>query len=110
MKIKRTLFAVILGTAAIAAAGGASAETRWEHHHPRQDQVLDRDAHLRREVRVERREGEISRGQAHRMLVADRAIAREDHRMAHINGGYITPGQQRHMNHQETRLAHRIPG
>ena len=108
MTFKRNLLVAALGLAAIAAAGSASAETRWEQHHPRQDQVLDRDAHLRHDVRVERREGDISRAQAHHMLRHDRQIAREDHRMARRNGGYITKAQQHRMNRQENRPANHV--
>ena len=111
MTSKRNLIALVLGlAAATAVAGAASADTRWENRHPRQDQVLDRDAHLRREIRHERREGELTRAQAHRMMRADHVIAREDHLMARANGGYITKGEQRALNHQETRLKHHVPG
>ena len=106
-----TLVALALGvTLAAGLAGAASAETRWEQHHPRQDQVLDRDARLRHETREAYRDGDISRRQETRMLRRDREVAREDHVMARINGGYITKGEQRLMNRQETRLAHHIPG
>jgi hypothetical protein len=110
MKIRSRLLVAALGLAVAASAGAASAETRWEQHHPRQDQVLDRDAHLRHEIRAERRAGEISPVKAHRLLVKDRQIAREDHAIAHANGGYITPREQHIMNRQETGLAHRVPG
>jgi hypothetical protein len=105
MTFKRNLLVAALGVAAIAAAGSASAETRWEHNHPRQDQVLDRDAHQRHEIRAEARAGEISPAKAHRLLRHERQIAREDHRMAHRNGGYITKAEQHRLNRQENRVA-----
>ena len=108
MNRSRKLILAAVSVVALAGAGAASAETHWEHNHPRQDQVLDRDAHLRREIRVEQRRGELSHVQAHRLLVKDRQIAREDHAIARANGGYITRGEQRAINHQESRLAHRI--
>lgn len=108
MTFKRNLLVAVLGLAALTAAGAASAETRWEHQHPRQDQVLDRDAHLRHEVRAERRAGEISPAKAHRLLRREHQIAREDHRMAHRNGGYITRAEQHRLNHQENRLANHL--
>ena len=100
------LGAAILSLAGM--AGAASAETRWEMHHPRQDQVLDRTANLQRRITVDRREGELTTYQAHRLRVADRHVAREDHRFARINGGYITKGQQRFMNRQENRLSKHV--
>jgi hypothetical protein len=89
-------------------AGVASAETPWELHHPRQDQVLDRTQNQQHRITKERREGELTAGQAHRLRVADRRIAREDHRFARMNGGYITKGQQRFLNHQENHVSRRI--
>lgn len=108
MSFKRNLLVATLGLAAIAAAGSASAETRWEHNHPRQDQVLDRDAHQRHVIRAEARAGEISPAKAHRMLHHERQIAREDHRMAARNGGYITKAEQHRINRQENRVASHV--
>jgi hypothetical protein len=111
MTRKTPIVALALGlTLAAGLAGAASAETRWERNHPRQDQVLDRDAHLRGDIRHEYREGDLTRGQETRLLRKDREIAREDHVMARINGGYITKGEHRLMNRQETRLDRHIPG
>ena len=93
-----------------AIAPTASAETRWERHHPRQDQVLDRAAREQHRITQERREGELTSAQAHRLRLADRQIVREDHRLARANGGYITPAEQRRLNRQENRLGHHIPG
>jgi hypothetical protein len=108
--LTRTLAAAILATAALSVAGAASADTRWEKDHPRQDQVLDRVNHQEARIRHERREGEISKAQAHRMMRADRRIAREDHVVARANGGFITKREQRHMDRQENQLGRHIPG
>jgi hypothetical protein len=101
----------LFGAALIALAGiagAASANTRWENHHPRQDQVFDRTQHQQRRITMERREGELSFWQAQRLRAADRHIAREDHRFARINGGYITRGEQRYLNHQENHVSRHI--
>jgi hypothetical protein len=105
--LKTAIFAAA-AFALVSSAGVASAETPWEQHHPRQDQVLDRTRIQERRITQERREGEINRFQAHRLRVADRRIAREDHRFARINGGYITKGQRRFLNRQENHVSHRI--
>lgn len=110
MDFKRSLVIATLSLAAIATAGAASAETRWDARHPRQDQVLDRDAHLRHEIRTERREGRLSPAKAHRLLVKERQIAREDHAIARAEGGHITRREQHALNHQQTRVARRLPG
>jgi len=111
MNIKRTLIAGALAlTTAVSLAGVASAETPSQAHHPRQEQVLHRVQHQRRLVRQERREGELGRYQARRLLARDTRIAREDHRLARRNGGYITKVQQHRLNRQENHLRQRIPG
>ena len=91
-------------------ASAASAETPWQAHHPRQAEVLARDAHQRAEVREERREGDLTRRQAHRLLATDRRIDRQDHLLARANGGFITRHEQRFMNREENRVGRHIPG
>lgn len=111
MTTKRNLIIAAFSLLAVAgAAAGASAETRWDAHHPRQAEVLDRLAHQRARIRHEVRAGELSRVQARRILVRDRRIAREDRRLARVNGGRITRGEQRLLNHQENLTSRRIPG
>jgi hypothetical protein len=108
MTLKRNLIAATLGLAAIAAAGAASAQTRFDETHPRQAQVLSRDGHLRHEIVAERRAGEISPAKAHRLMIRQGHIAREEHRMSRANGGYITKAEQHRLNIQENRLARHV--
>jgi hypothetical protein len=111
MFAKRNLILAALGLVLVAgAATGASAETRWDANHPRQAEVLGRDAHQRLRIRQEYREGDLNRFQAHRLLARDRRIAREDRLFARTNGGYITRGEQRFMNRQENVTGRHIPG
>jgi len=91
-------------------ATAASADTPWQAHHPRQEEVLNRDAHQRAEIREERREGDLSRRQANRLLTADRRVDRQDRLLARANGGYITKHEQRFMNREENRVGRHIPG
>lgn len=91
-------------------AGTASAETPWQAQHPRQEQVLQRDAHQRHVIRAERRQGELTRGQARHLLAADRRVARQDHALSRAHGGAISHRQQRTLNREENRVARHIPG
>jgi hypothetical protein len=111
MNIKRTLLAGALALAsAVSVAGVASAETPWQSHHPRQEEVLGRVQHQRHLVRQEYREGQLSRWREHRLLRRVNRIAREDHRFARVNSGYITPGEKHFMNRQENHVRGDIPG
>jgi len=107
LKIITTL---ILGGALVSLAAGATqADTRWDRHHPRQDQVLDRTHRQERRITEERREGDLTAAQAHRLRADDHAIAAEDHAFSRYNGGYITPGEQAMMNRQENRVGEHVP-
>ena len=105
---KNALLAAVGLVMACAAATGASAETSWNHHHPRQAEVLGRVAHQERRITVERRQGELTMGQAHRLRREDARIARQDRRDAFVNRGFITRAQQRHLNREENGASGQI--
>jgi hypothetical protein len=91
-------------------ATAASAETPFQAHHPRQAEVLKRDAHQRALIHEERREGDLSKAKARHLLAVDRRIAHRDHVLARAHGGHITRHEQRVLNHEESRVGQRIPG
>jgi hypothetical protein len=110
MELKRKLLVAIFGLLATGAVcSTASAETRWERNHPRQEQVLHRVALQRHDIRKERREGELTHGEAHRLQARDTRVARQDHRMARANGGFITKAEQHRLNRQENHIHRHIP-
>jgi len=69
---KIAVVALATGFVAVSSAGSAFAETAWDANHPRRDEVNDRLRNQDHRINQERREGEISRGQA-------RQLHREDH-------------------------------
>lgn len=82
------------------AAVPAFAENAWDRHHPRRDEVNDRIAHQERRITQERREGELSRGQARAMrgqLAGVRAQERYD---ARFDGSHITRHEQGQLNRE----------
>jgi len=101
MKILSKLVLGFMSVASLAAvAAPASAEGTWGHRHPRQHEVLARDHHQLRRIAVERREGEITGGEARALRHRDRAIAMQDHRDARVNHGYISQREHRHLNRE----------
>lgn len=109
VSFKTVLIAAFAGAIAVAGlAGAASAETRWGFDHPRQHEVLSRAYGQERAVRRDYRDGEISRDRAFRLIRDDRRVAREDRFFARTNGGYISRGEQRFMNRQETNVGARL--
>jgi hypothetical protein len=113
MKTASRLLLGVLAAASLAgvaaAASAAPVTGAFGPDHPRQAQVLTRAANERIRIREERREGVLSRGQAHRLLVADKRIVRQEHRMARANGGRITRGEQQRLNREEGAVGRHIP-
>lgn len=100
------LYALLLG--ALAPLSAAHAGSAWERAHPRRDQVLDRTQHLNARIRHERREGELTGAQAHRLHTQVRQTRLEQRSMAHTNGGYITKAQQAGLNQQENAISRQV--
>ena len=99
-------FATLASVGAMAAP--ASAKTAWARHHPRQHQVLAREHHQIARINHERREGEITKGQARAERASDRAIAMQDRADSRANGGYITRAQHRQLNAEENAQSRTI--
>jgi hypothetical protein len=96
-KIATALFALLAGATM---SSNAIAATKWERNHPRRDQVNDRVAHQDRRIAAERREGDLTKGQAQGLRQSDRSIRLQQRADARANGGYITKAQQRTLNQE----------
>jgi hypothetical protein len=99
----------ILIAAALAMAGMATgAQAGWRADHPRRAEVNARLANQAHRINVERREGEISAGQAHDLHVQDRGIRAQERYDASRNGGHLTRAEQVQLNHEENQVSHEI--
>ena len=90
------------------AAGVALADTPWQANHPRREQVNNRLAHQNQRIRAERKEGEITKGQAAQLHAEDHALRQEERSMASTNGGHITKTEQGALNQQENQVSRQI--
>jgi len=98
-----------LGMAVIlAGAGGASAETAWQRHHPRRVEVNHRLANQNRRIHQERREGEITGAQARELHAQDRGIRAQERFDASHHGGHLTRAEQRRLNREENGVSREI--
>jgi hypothetical protein len=86
----------------------ASAETLWQFNHPRRAEVNDRLGFQNYRINQGVADGRITPYQAQRLHAEDYAIRSEERAMAGINGGYITPAQQRALNQQENTVSRQI--
>lgn len=89
-------------------ASSAMAETQWEKHHPRRDQVNDRLQKQDRRIHHEVKEGEMSKQAAHKLHRDDRQVRQEERGMARQNGGAITQSEQHTLNQQENGISKQI--
>ena len=65
MNIRKAIFALIVGSIATTGlAASASADTVWQKHHPRREEVNGRLANLNRRIHEERVEGDLTGKQA----------------------------------------------
>ena len=104
---------VTAGLAVLVVCGAAPpsfADDHWDRTHPRRDQVNDRIANQFHRIAQERREGEISRGQANALRQQDRRILAQERRDARWDGGHITRGEQAHLNHELNTVSREIGG
>jgi hypothetical protein len=102
---------VVAALAALVVAGVATpsfAENSWERSHPRRDQVNDRIANQFRRISQERREGELTRGQAHWLRQQDRHILAQERADARWHDGHITRGEQAHLNRELNGVSREI--
>jgi hypothetical protein len=108
MRIATLAIAGLTLAMAAGAATGALADTRWDHQHPRRDQVNDRLENQNRRIRIERREGEISPWQARRLHGEDYRIRLQEQRFARHDHGHITAREQRRLNREENHVSRQI--
>jgi hypothetical protein len=105
-KFVKPLF-LALSVAVIGAATTASADP-GQQDHPRRAEVNHRLNHLNHRIRHERREGELTAGEAHRLHHRVHQIRVEERRMARHHHGHITRGEQARLNHQENAVSQKV--
>lgn len=105
---KALVLSVLVAIAAGAAGSSFAADTKWEKHHPRRDQVNDRLANQNKRISTEVKEGDLTKAQAAGLRKEDRQIRREERAMASQNGGHITKLEQKALNQQENAVSKQI--
>lgn len=105
-KFVKPLF-LALSIAVIGAASAASADP-MQPDHPRRAEVNHRLNHLNHRINHERREGELTAGQAHRLHRRVHHIRVEERHMARHHHGHITRREQARLNHQENAVSAKV--
>ena len=94
----------------LAGATSVSADTRWQSHHPRREEVNSRLARQNHRITVERRQGELTGRQAHELRAEDRGVRAQQRFYASRHGGHITRAEQHRLNHEENGVSRQIGG
>jgi len=109
MNAKKNALLVVMGLVlAGSAVTSAFADTTWQANHPRRVEVNHRLANQNSRIHEERREGELTGRQAHRLHVADHHIRRQERRFARHDGGHITRAEQHRLNREENKVSRQI--
>jgi hypothetical protein len=104
----------LIGTTLVAlsltgfATSSLAADSTWAKNHPRRAQVNSRLNNQNNRIKAERKEGEITKGQAAQLHHEDHQIRGEERAMASQNGGHITKQEQRTLNQQENKVSEQI--
>jgi CRISPR/Cas system-associated endoribonuclease Cas2 len=96
-----TAFVLLSGLAGASMA----AETTWEKHHPRRDQVNDRLENQNQRINQEVKQGQLTPAQAATLHKDDHAIRQEERDMAALDHGHITKADQKALDQQENSVS-----
>ena len=103
MTFTKTLIATLtLALAGTALPGIANADTAWQKHHPAREAINHRIRNQDRRITQERREGDLTRGQAQALRAQDRAALRTERAdaRANHNRGHLNRAQARTLNQE----------
>ena len=78
---------------------------QFRQNHPRRAETLGRDRNINNRINQDR--GQLG-GHYNQLERQDQSIRRQEQRDARINGGYITPGQQKQLNREENHVNREI--
>jgi hypothetical protein len=104
----KTIAAIATVLAITLATNAFADETKWDKDHPRREQVNKRLNNQDKRIKDERKEGEITKGQAAQLHKEDHQIRQEERDMASQNGGHITKQEQKTLNQQENKVSKQI--
>jgi hypothetical protein len=102
------LLLALIATCSMPVLAKGKAKGDWNASHPRRHEVNKRLNNQNQRIRHERKEGEITKGQAARLHREDRHIRREERRDASQHGGHITRTEQQQLNREENAVSHQI--
>ena len=100
--------AIILGAVATLGAAGAASARPWEMHHPRRVEVNHRLERIDHRIGMERRDGELSRGQARDLRIEDAGLRGQARFYASHDRSHLTRANYHRLNREEDHLSRQV--
>ena len=107
-KIGRIPTCVVFTTGLVVGLSTSAFAGPWAKDHPRRVEVNGRLENQNLRIDQERKDGEITKGQAQELHHEDHQIRQEERDMASQNGGHITKSEQKVLNQQENQVSKQI--
>ena len=100
--------AIIIGAVAMIGAAGAASADPWQAHHPRRVEVNHRLNHIDHRIAMERRDGELNRGQARDLRREDAGLRGQERFYASHDRSHLTRGEYHRLNREEDHLSRQV--
>ena len=100
--------AIIIGAIATLGAAGAASANPWQMHHPRRVEVNHRLNHIDHRIAVERREGELTRGEARDLRREGAGLRGQERFDARHDRSHLTRAEYRRLNREEDHLSRQV--
>ena len=107
-RTKLTILTAVLSAVLASTAGGAFADSFWDKHHPRRDEVIDRLHNQDVRIDLKLAAGFLTAFKARRLHEEDHRIFFEEQTMAANDGGHLTVADQVALNQQLDVISHQI--
>ena len=100
MLTSRKIILGLIVTAGLAMPTMASAANKWQKHHPARTEINERIHNQNKRITQERREGDLTKGQAQALRAQDRSVLQQERADAKANGnhGHLTHDQVKTLN------------
>ncbi len=100
--------AIIIGAIAMIGAAGAASADPWQAHHPRRVEVNHRLNHIDHRIAMERRDGELGRGQARDLRREDAGLRGQERFYASHDRSHLTRSEYHRLNREEDHLSRQV--
>lgn len=100
--------AIILGAIATLGAAGAASANPWQMHHPRRVEVNQRLERIDHRIGMERRDGELSRGQARDLRREDAGLRGQERFFASHDRSHLNRADYHRLNREEDHLSRQV--